>query len=137
MTVACARLLLLLAHLCLVASASFACCVSLPCVGWSQGLVHPKPQVDFEDRISRVSDFVATASVPLDCSHLTVCVDAWATDYTTPTYENAMHAWPDQFVIVDADLTIVEENVFGHGSMDAMVLNDYGDKLHRLVGLSE
>ncbi len=102
-----------------------------------QGLVHPKPQKDFEDRVSRLADFVDAARVPLDCSHLSLCVDAWAADVTTPTYENVMHAWPDQFVIVDESLTILEENVFGTGKKDAMVLNDYGDKLHRLVGLSE
>ncbi len=62
-----------------------------------QGLVHLKPQKDFEDRVSRLVDIVDAARVSRNCFHLSLCVDAWAAVVTTPTYANVMHAWPDQF----------------------------------------
>jgi len=102
---------------------------------WPIGLDHPLPQVSFEDRVSRLRGYLDSACAPAPCAHFTFCLDQYTPpgDYSTTTYENRMHAWPDQFVIINREKVIVEENVFGSGKMDAVVLNDYADSIAAML----
>lgn len=91
----------------------------------------PTVHTDFTDRVRRLNEFIEEYKPP---SEIEFYIDAFATDYETPNYENMMHAWPDQHCIIDTDKILTDKVVYGtEGENDALAQNNYGPLLAKLV----
>lgn len=59
---------------------------------------------------------------------VTWAIDTWCDpgDFSSPTFENVFHAWPDRFVRLDKEDSIVEMSCYGNEDEEnAMLVNDY------------
>lgn len=92
---------------------------------------HGPSQTSFEDRIKQMQ--VLAAKLPPSLKeHVTWAVDTWCDpdDFTSPTFENVFHAWPDRFVRLTKDDKIVEMSCYGNEKEEnAMLVNDYAHYL--------
>lgn len=83
-----------------------------------------EPQENIEDRLIRANNFVTQESVPF-----IVLVDTWSNEFA----EN-YHAWPDKYVMIDNNLTILEMSKYGsEENTDAKIQLDSLDLVLELI----
>ena len=84
----------------------------------------PEPQTNITDRLTRANEFYIKDSVPF-----TTLVDVWSNEF-----EQTYHAWPDKYLMVDSNLTILEMSEYGTDEKhDAQILNDSLELVMRLI----
>lgn len=91
---------------------------------WPLGMSdHPDAQKDFKERVSRANAFRDKYSIPYR-----IVVDPWG-----DLFEKKFRAWPDKYYMIapDSDHTILAKSEY---SLDALVKNDYGEMLERILG---
>lgn len=95
---------------------------------WPIGLPNqPEPQLNINERLESVNNFVKNDKVPLDV--FPVYSDVWENEFA-----EIYHAWPDKYYCFDANLKIIQKSSYGYeGNNNALIKIDCIEVINELL----